>query len=43
LLRGQGNLNLETGAGEDSILEQGYTLAWTGWQEKWLGKTEHVG
>jgi len=32
LLRGQGNLNLETGAGEDSILEQGYTLAWTGWQ-----------
>ena len=32
LLRGRGNLNLETGAGEDSILEQGYTLAWTGWQ-----------
>ena len=32
LLRGNGNVRSEEGAGKASILEQGYTLVWTGWQ-----------
>ena len=32
LLRGNGDVRSEAGAGESSILEQGYTLVWTGWQ-----------
>jgi len=32
LLRGNGNIRTAAGAGAASILEQGATLAWTGWQ-----------
>ena len=32
LLRGNGDIRSDAGAGESSILEQGYTLLWTGWQ-----------
>ena len=32
LLKGDGKLNEPSGAGSASILEQGHTLVWTGWQ-----------
>lgn len=32
LLRGKGDVRSEAGAGRASVLEQGYTLIWTGWQ-----------
>ena len=32
LLRGNGDVKAESGAGQTSILEQGATLVWTGWQ-----------
>ena len=32
ILRGNGDLRSEAGAGKESVLEQGYTVIWTGWQ-----------
>ena len=32
LLRGNGDVRSDAGAGEASIFEQGYTVVWTGWQ-----------
>ena len=32
LLRGNGDVKVDAGAGKTSILEQGVTLVWTGWQ-----------